>query len=111
MSKTKIKIDSPLFVGAAPARLIKQFPNGNLVVAMAGDNRAYNYDKYGYGIDHPARLRNGVITRVEYYAFYPQTGMTYKGDKPIKSSSYGLDQVVQFKLTFQDNVLVRKEFV
>jgi aspartyl/asparaginyl-tRNA synthetase len=48
---------------------------------------------------------------VEYLSVYPQ-GNVYRSDySPVKSSSYGLDQLIQVKVTKVNGKIVKKELV
>ena len=47
---------------------------------------------------------------VQYYALYPSQ-VCYGSDRPIRNSSYDLDQLVQVKVTRHDGKIVNKEIV
>lgn len=53
----------------------------------------------------------GPKVTVEYLAWYPTSAVYESHTGPIKSSSYGLDQLIQIKVTKHDGKIVDKEFV
>lgn len=52
----------------------------------------------------------GPVVTVEYYALYPNQ-MCYGSDRPVRSSSYGVENLVQVRVTKHDGVIVNKEIV
>lgn len=52
----------------------------------------------------------GPVVTVEYYVLYPNQ-MCYGSDRPVRSSSYGVENLVQVRVTKHDGVIVNKEIV
>lgn len=60
----------------------------------------------------PEQLRIGMTPQetVSYKVIYP-TGEVYDSDRPYQNSTYGVDQLVQVKITKSNGRIIRKEIV
>lgn len=96
-------------------RLLHRFPNGNLVVANDDGNFAKTVDPYGYTLapDHLRKrlVTNAPIQTVEYVSIYPNGGVYQRADGPVKTSSYGVENLIQIRVTKLGDQIVKKEFV
>jgi hypothetical protein len=98
--------------------LFYKFPNGNLIVVDETANFARTVDAYGYNLA-PAnrpdlrkpRVLNSVPEEVEYWSIYPNGQIYTKTDGPVRTSSYGIENLVQVKITRRQGRVVKKEFV
>lgn len=98
--------------------LMHRFPNGNLVVANDKAGFARTVDAYGYNLA-PAnrpdlrkpRVLNEIPTEVEYLSLYPDGNTYTKRDGPVRTSSYGVENLIQIKVTRRGGKIVNKEFV
>lgn len=118
MKKKLLKYKEPLFSVRSQKEIVvlHRFPNGNLVVAHKNGNRALRtVDKYGYNTD-PRLPYVQVVTNegpctVEYIALYPNGNVYRKECCPIRDSSYGVENLIQIKITRQGDKIINKEFV
>lgn len=118
---SKLNLNKPLTVEGKEATIIHKFNSGRVAVLVEGEQIVRTFHKVTdwTRVDHwrdtsaPCiELVNKPTRTIKYVAFYPQTGSVYEqGSSPIKTSSYGLDQIVQVKLTYDGDVLIAKEIV
>lgn len=117
---SKLNLNKPLTVMGKEATVIHQFNSGRVAVLVEGEqivrtfakNNAWAAASWRDVEDHCVELANKPTRTVKYVAFYPQTGSVYEQSHgPIKTSSYGLDQIIQVKLTYDGDQLIAKEIV
>ncbi len=117
---SKLNLNKPLSVLGSDAAIIHKFNSKRVAVLIEGEQLIRTFQQsQGWGMDmwHDINDPNVVLTNkptrvVKYVAFYPQTGAVYEqGNSPIKTSMYGLDQIVQIKLTYEGDRLIAKELV
>lgn len=120
MTNQKLRLTKPLYDihTGKEVELLHKFRNGNLVVMHEDSNFARTVDAYGYNLapDNRPDLRkprivNKIPERVEYVSIYPNGGVYQRADGPVKSSSYGVENLIQIKITRRGGRIVKKEFV
>ena len=112
MTKKKIDTNRPIYVYGRPAQVCVLFPNGNIAVTVPYRSEVLTFDKYGRSVTKdPAKLINMPVQERKIYAFYPQTGKTFLCEDKINSSMYGLGNVIQFEILFEDGEVVGKRFL
>lgn len=70
----------------------------------------YGKNKFATGTLARLRERTTPLETITYKAIYP-SGEVYDSDRPIQTSSYGLDQIIQVKITKRGTRIVKKEIV
>lgn len=112
----KLNWRRPLFLAdtGEEVHLIHRFPNGNLVIGTLQE-RAGTVDAYGRDVTKHQRTRVvnkvKVEDKVEYLSLYPSGNVYSRSDGPVRTSSYGVENLIQIKVTRRGDKIIRKEFV
>ncbi len=114
----KLNTKRQLFdVNGTPMEIIRKFANGNLVVVTEGQQVARTVDSYGFNLaprNRPElavqRVFNTLPETVEYLTLYPNGNVYTKQCCPVKTSSYGVENLIQIKVTRRGDKIIRKEF-
>lgn len=116
----KLNLNKPLTVFGKEATILYKFDSGRVAVLVEGEqvvrtfakNQMFGTESWRDIAITEVQLVNKVERRVEYVAFYPQKDAVYgRNSQPYQSSMYGLDQIVQVKLTYEGDRLIAKELV
>lgn len=117
MSRNKrVNLREPVYVGkrATPATVVFIHKNGDFALHVAGENKIRQFNKYGYPTDsHFDDAANEGPVTVEVVSFYPATGNIYvkDGGYPIQESIYGVDQLIQVRVTKKGGRIIKKELL
>lgn len=111
MRRNRLNMKQPIYIGNAIATIVFIFPNGNFAATLPGENFVRQFSSHGNPLDQPAeRAANEEPVTVEIVALYP-TGAIYVSGRPIGSSSYGVDQLIQVRVTRRGGRIINKELL
>jgi len=100
-----------MFVGRERAEFMMRLPNGNIVVKRDGENYVRTFDRRGKPADFShTDLTNELPITVQVVTLYPNGGV-YQKEEPVRSSMYGLDQLIQVRITRQGARVISKELL
>lgn len=113
MSKKKVDLSRPIRVGGGSreAKIVAKFENGGFAVVIQGENNVRQFDRYGYPTDNwPARAANEVPEITEFLSLYPDGNVYRKTCCPVSQSHYGVENLIQIKVTRRGDQIIKKEF-
>lgn len=107
----KLDLKQPLFIEHEPATLVHIFPNGRVAAIRRGETFVRNFDQYGRPNDSGCRwLSNEAPCVVEVVTLYPN-GTVYTKDRPVGSSQYGVENLIQVRVTRRGDQIIKKELL
>lgn len=107
----KINLKKPIYVGGQEATVIFIHQNGDFAVNVPGQNYIRQFKPTGRPSDNWSDwAENEAPVTTEVLILYPN-GNVYDQPMPVRSSSYGLDQLVQVRITKQNGRIIKKELL
>lgn len=106
-----LNMKRPIYVGSEEVTPVYHFSNGNFAAQYPGENFLRQFNRSGRPIDgniEPAV--NNLPVTVEVVTLYPH-GTVYVKDTPVQSSSYGVDQLIQVRVTKRGGRIIKKELL
>jgi len=112
MAHNRIDLKEPIYVrGRSAEAVVFVFPNGNFALKMQGEVKLRQFNRYGAPIDvnWDQATNDGPVT-TEVVTLYPN-GAIYQKEAPVRSSSYGVDQIIQVRVTKRGDKIISKELL
>ncbi len=108
----QIDTKSPLYRGEQQVMFLFQARgNGNIVVVDHGRGRGYTFDGYGRPVDGMRMaLSNELPVHTEVVTLYPNGGI-YVKDTPVRTSSFGVENLIQVRVTRRGDQIIKKELL
>ena len=100
-----------------PVEILRKFANGNIVVVTEGHQVARTVDARGFNLAPinrselaKQRVFNQLPETVEYLSLYPDGNVYRKSCCPVRYSSYGVENLIQIKVTKRGGKIIDKQF-
>lgn len=108
----QIDLQAPVFVNRKPANIIHNFrSNGNIVVVVQGERFARSFTPFGKPADDRCYdLTNAAPITVEVVTLYPSGDIYVKGT-PVRTSSFGVENLIQVEVTRQGDQIIKKRLL
>jgi hypothetical protein len=107
----KINLKQPVYIDGKEASIVWISKHGIFAVEMPAENTLRQFNQYGRPLDGNLEYAVNIAPETtEIVVIYPH-GDVYVSARPYKDSMYGIDQLIQIRVTKRGGKIVRKELI